>query len=50
MFEVLSDPAYEPFWYVGLWFILCALLGVILGELSYSLLKKWKCKRSREEA
>lgn len=49
MVEVLNDPAYEPFWYVGLWLVLCSGIGCLLAELSVWLFRKWKRKRRKVE-
>lgn len=49
LFEVLNDPAYEPFWYVGLWLILCGVFGSLFSELLLLLFRKWKRKHGSNE-
>ena len=52
--EVLNNPLYEPYWYVGFWFFMACMLGQLTGECVRSfvgrLIKRWLRKRNREEA
>ena len=53
MMEVLNNPLYDPYWYVGFWFFMACMLGQLIGEWVRSfvgrLIKRLR-KRNREEA